>query len=253
MKLNKKEIQILSIVVAVWGLFFVITGTVMTQSKKTVTKKVYSVDVSMKQISTVQAKKNEVILKDITIDEGTPLSTSIKDYLENPEQISTAMLEQLEKGLDTSAANINQAGTYTYTISFKKKTYQAKIIVNKKELPKVNITLKEKNMPTTGTISRSIRDYIYEDVPEEALKNMILDLKEVIAHQKIPGKYKYSIIYNDTTYYGDFIIHEPVEVTTTTVVCPTNATHDPNNNTCICQEGTYNPLKKICEKREPNS
>ncbi len=247
MKMSKNELQLLAVVVAVLGLFLVISGTVMNHSKKTVTKKVYSVNVSMKQISSVQAKKNEVILKDITIDEGTPISTSIKDYLENPEQISDEMLELLSKGLDTSAVNINQAGTYPYTIKYKKKQYQAKIIVNKKELPKVNITLKEKNIPTTGTISRSIKDYIYEEVPDEVLKNMVLDLKEVIAHQKIPGRYKYSIIYNDTTYYGDFIIHEPVEVSNTNITCPTGSTLDPNNNTCICQKGTYNPTTKECK------
>ncbi len=247
MKLNKKEIQILSIFIAIWGVFFVISGTVMSMDKKTITKKIYSIDVSTKQISKVQAKKNEIILKDITILEASPLSTSIKDYLKNPDQISDDMLKQLEQNLDTSSVNINQPGTYVYTITYKKKLYQAKITIKAKELPKVNITLKEKNMPTTGTISRNIRDYIYEDITDEVFNNMVLDLKEVIAHQKIPGKYKYAIIYNDTTYYGDFIIHEPVEVTTTRIVCPTGSTQDPNNNTCICQTGTYNPNTKTCE------
>jgi len=247
MKLNSRELQILSVIIAIWGLFFVTSGTIMSQDKKTVVKKTYSIDVSTKQISQVQAKKNEVILKDLTIEEGTPISTNVKDYLENPEQISDTMLAQLSKGLDTSSVNINQAGTYSYTINYKKKAYQAKIIVTAKILPKVTITLREKNMPTTGTISRNVRDYIYESIPDEAAKNMILDLKEVIAHQNIPGKYKYSIIYNDTTYYGDFIIREPVEVSTTTIVCPANSTQDPNNNTCICQTGTYNPETKECK------
>ena len=247
MKLNSREVQILSIVIAIWGLFFVTSGTIMSHSKKTVTKTHYSIDVSTKQVSQAQAKRNEVILKDLNIEEGNPISTNIKDYLENPEQISDAMLNELGKGLDTSTVNINQPGTYTYTITFKKKKYQAKIIIKAKELPKVTITLKEKNMPTTGTISRNIREYIYEEITDEVVNNMILDLKEVIAHQKIPGKYKYSIIYNDTTYYGDFIIHEPVEVSSTTIVCPANATQDPNNNTCICQAGTYNPETKTCE------
>jgi len=247
MKLNSKETQILSVVIAAWGLIFVSSGAVMNQTKKEVTKNTYTVDVSAKQISQVQAKKNEVILKDITIDEGTPISTNIKDYLENPDQISDTMLNLLSKGLDTSSVNINQPGTYTYTITYKKKTYQAKINVIAKKLPNVTITLKEKNMPTTGTISRNIRDYIYEDITDEVYYNMILDLKEVIAHQKIPGRYKYSIIYNDVTYYGDFIIHEPVETTTTSITCPAGSTQDPNNKTCICQEGTYNPDTKECE------
>jgi len=252
MKLNQKEIQILSIIIAAWGIFFITSGSVMSMNKKTVTKKIYSIDVTTKQISKVQAKKNEIILKDVTIEEGTPISTNIKDYLKNPEQISDDMLNQLEKNLDTSSVNINQPGSYIYTITYKKKLYQAKIIIKAKELPKVKITLKEKNMPTTGTISRNIRDYIYEEIPDEVYNNMVLDLKEVIAHQKIPGKYKYSIIYNDTTYYGDFIIHEPVEVSVTKIVCPTGSTQDPNNNTCICQEGTYNPTTKTCDVKKEN-
>ena len=65
MKMSKNELQLFSVIVAVIGLFLVISGTVMNHSKKTITKKVYSVNVSMKQISQVQAKKNEVILKDI--------------------------------------------------------------------------------------------------------------------------------------------------------------------------------------------
>lgn len=247
MKLNSRELQILSIVIAIWGIFLVTSGTIMSQDKKTIVKKTYSIDVSTQQISQIQAKKNEIIVKDITIEADNPISSNVRDYLENPDQISDTMLAQLSKGLDTSSVNINQAGTYTYSITYKKKTYQAKITVTNKVLPKVTITLREKNMPTTGTISRNVRDYIYENVSDEVVKNMILDLKEVIAHQNIPGKYKYSIIYNDTTYYGDFIIREPVEVSTTTIVCPTGSTQDPNNNTCICQTGTYNPETKECK------
>ena len=247
MKLNSRELQILSIVIAIWGIFLITSGTIMSQDKKTIVKKTYSIDVSTQQISQIQAKKNEIIVKDITIEADNPISSNVRDYLENPDQISDTMLAQLSKGLDTSSVNINQAGTYTYSITYKKKTYQAKITVTNKVLPKVTITLREKNMPTTGTISRNVRDYIYENVSDEVVKNMILDLKEVIAHQNIPGKYKYSIIYNDTTYYGDFIIREPVEVSTTTIVCPTGSTQDPNNNTCICQTGTYNPETKECK------
>ncbi len=247
MRWNSKEIQILSIIIAVWGIFFVSSGTVMSQSKKIEIKKIYEVSVSTKQISKVQAKKNEILLKDLTIEEGTPISTNINDYLENPEQISETVLSLLEQGLDISTVNINKPGTYTYSIIYKKKKHQAKITVKAKELPKIKITLKEKNMPTTGTISRNIRDYIYEDISEEVYNNMILDLTEVIENQKVPGKYKYSIIYNDTTYYGDFIIHEPVETPGTILICPENSTADLNNKTCICDKGIYDKDKNTCE------
>ena len=158
------------------------------------------------------------------------------------------MLNILAQGLDTSTVNVNQPGIYTYTVSFKKKIYQAKITIKAKELPRITITLKEKNMPTTGTISRNIRDYIYEEITDEIYNNMILDLTDVISHQNIPGRYKYSIIYNDTTYYGDYVIHEPVETKITVISCPSNATIDPNNHTCICEEGTYNSETGKCEE-----
>ena len=185
MKFNHRELNILTVVIAAWGLFFVTSGTIMNQSRKVVTKHTYSVDVATKQISLVQAKKNEVILKDITLDEGTPISMNIKDYLENPDQISDSVLTLLSKGLDTSAVNAKQPGTYTYTITYKKKIYQAKIYIVAKKLPNVTITLKEKNIPTTGTISRNIRDYIYEEITDEVYNNMILDLKEVIAKYQV--------------------------------------------------------------------
>ena len=40
MKLNSKEYVILSIVIAAWGVIFITSGTIMSQSKKTVVKKV---------------------------------------------------------------------------------------------------------------------------------------------------------------------------------------------------------------------
>ncbi len=232
MKLNSKEYVILSIVIAAWGVIFITSGTIMSQSKKTVVKKVYNVDVQAEQISQIQLKKNEVLLKEVTIEEGTPISTNIKDYLENPDQITEEMLKELAEGLDTSKVNVNQPGTYPYKIKYKKKVYEGKIIVKAKELPKITITLKEKRMPTTGSISRNIRDYINEEISDEVYNNMILDLREVIAHQKIPGRYKYSIIYNDVTYYGDFIIMEPVETNTTAVACPSGTTLNPVTNKC---------------------
>lgn len=232
MKLNSKEYVILSIVIAAWGVIFITSGTIMSQSKKTVVKKVYNVDVQAEQISQIQLKKNEVLLKEVTIEEGTPISTNIKDYLENPDQITEEMLKELAEGLDTSKVNVNQPGTYPYKIKYKKKVYEGKVIVKAKELPKITITLKEKRMPTTGSISRNIRDYINEEISDEVYNNMILDLREVIAHQKIPGRYKYSIIYNDVTYYGDFIIMEPVETNTTAVACPSGTTLNPVTNKC---------------------
>lgn len=236
MKFNLKEIQILSIVLAIWGIVMISSGISMSLNKKTVTKVKYSLDVSSKQIPQIQAKKNEIVLKDFEIEEGNPISVNVRDYLQEVEQISDTVINQLSKGLDTSLVNINQPGTYTYTITYKKKRYQGKITVTQKELPKIKIILKSKKLPTTGTLSRNIRDYIYEDpeLTDEAYNNMILDLEEVAAHLSIPGRYKYKVIYNDTTYFGDFDIVQPVTTGETTVVCPNGSTKE--KNTCVCTE-----------------
>jgi len=246
MKLNKKEITFLSLVIAIWGIILISSGYIMTQDKKTIVKKTYNLNVSTKKITEIQAKKNEVKLKEITTEEGTPISTDIKDYLENPDQISDKMLKELAQNLDTSNVNVNQPGTYIYTIVYKKKTYQNKIIVEQKKLPKMTLTLKEKKMTTVETISRNIREYVYEEISDEIYDYLVLDISEVIEHQKIPGRYKYSITYDNTTYYGDFIIIEPGDYQAT-ITCPADAVPDTINRTCICENGRYNPNTKTCE------
>ena len=252
MKLRRKEMQILSIVLAGWGSILIGNGISMMQGKETLTKINYKLNITTKQISEVQAKKNEIIPKDITIEEGKPISGNIKDYLVDADQVADDMLQQLSQGLDTSNVNINKPGTYTYTISYKKKIFQGKITVEAKELPKVTITLKSKKLPTTGTLSRNIKDYVYEEenMTEEVYNNMILDLEEVAAHLSTPGKYKYRVIYNDTTYYGDFDIFEPVSTGNSEIVCPTDATKE--NNSCKCSDETkeYDTASKTCKTKE---
>ena len=254
LKLNLKEIQILSIVVAVWGAFLCISGISMSLNKRVITKTKYSLDVSTKEISQVQAKKNEIILKNIEIDEGTPISSNIRDYLENVDQVGDALLKQLQEGLDTSAVNVNQPGTYMYIINYKKKRYQGSIKVNAKETPKIVITLKAKKLPTTGTLSRNIKDYVYENenITEDIYKNMILDLEEVAAHMGIPGRYKYKVIYNDTTYYGDFDIVEPVSTGNSEIICQTD---EEGNNVCKCNDPykEYDATTNSCKDKKPET
>ena len=250
-KLNLKEIQVLSIVVAIWGAFLLISGVSMSLNKKVVTKTKYSLDVSTKEVSQVQAKKNEIILKNLEIEEGTPISTNVKDYLENVDQVGDALLKQLQEGLDTSAVNINQPGTYMYIINYKKKRYQGSVKVSAKEIPKITITLKAKKLPTTGSLSRNIKDYVYENekITEDVYKNMILDLEEVAAHMGIPGKYKYKVIYNDTTYYGDFDIVEPVSTGSSEIICQTD---DNGKNVCKCTDPSkeYDETAKVCKTKK---
>ena len=69
-----------------------------------------------------QAKKNEIKLKDIVLEINNPISVNVVDYLENADQISQNVLSQLV--LDTSLVNINQAGSYQYSIKYNKKRYE---------------------------------------------------------------------------------------------------------------------------------
>jgi len=100
MKLNQKELKMLSAVVAVWGIFLVSGGLILNNNKKTITNINYKLDVSTEKISEAQAKKNEIILKSIEVEINNPISVNIKDYLVDPDKISSSMLNKLT--LDTS-------------------------------------------------------------------------------------------------------------------------------------------------------
>lgn len=205
MGLNNKEIQILSIVVAVWGVFLISSGTVMSTKVKPIINTKYNLNIEKKKIAQAQAKTNEIKLKDITIEINTPISVNIKDYLEDIENLSTETLKNLK--LDTSLVNINQAGTYQYTITYKKKKYLANIIVKEKELPNVTFTLKSLTLVTGDSLSTNPRSYINETITDEVLNNITLDLSGV--NNQTQGNYKYYIIYKGTKYQGDIVITNP--------------------------------------------
>ena len=114
MKLNSKETKILSAVIAIWGIVFISSGIVMNNSKKTETVIKYKLDVSTQKISEAQAKKKEIILKELETEINTPISVNIKDYLVDADKMDESIIKKLE--LDTSLVNINQAGTYKYTV-----------------------------------------------------------------------------------------------------------------------------------------
>ena len=87
-KLTIKEIQIFSILLFVWGIILVVSGTVMSTKKKPEEKIEYTLKVSTQRIAQQQAKKNEIKLKTITVEINNPISLKVEDYLEEPEQIS---------------------------------------------------------------------------------------------------------------------------------------------------------------------
>ena len=92
MKFNKKEIKILAIFIAVWGLFFIGSGIVMKNNKKITKKTNYRLIVKKSKKSQAQAKKIEVILKDIEIEINNPISVNVKDYLVDGDKIDDKII-----------------------------------------------------------------------------------------------------------------------------------------------------------------
>lgn len=205
MKFNNKEKRILSIIIASWGIFLIGSGLVMNNSIKPIIKTNYSLKISKKKIAQAQAKTNEIKLKDITIEINTPLSVDVKDYLDDIQNIKDETIKLLK--LDTSLVNINQSGTYQYTVTYKKKKYVGNITVKEKELPNVKFTLKNLTLTTGDSISTNPRSYINEEISDEVINNLTLDLSEINNQEQ--GNYNYYITYKGTKYQGNIYIRDP--------------------------------------------
>lgn len=218
--ITKKESRFLSLTIAGCGILLIGSGLVMTKTTpETVIKHNYSVSVTEQKVA--QAKTNEIKLKAMELEINNPMSLDVKDYIENVEQIETSVLKALK--LDTSLVNINQAGTYTYTISYKKKKYNGSFTIKEKELPKVDLTLKNLSLEKGAALSTNVSTYIVEELTEEVRNNIILNLRDVNTAQ--PGEYQYTVTYNNRLYTGKIWIYEKQ----TTVITP-NTPNTPSTN-----------------------
>ena len=205
---NNKQKRIISIILASWSIFLIISGIIMNHQVKPIINTTYTLKIETKKIAEQQAKTNEIKLKDIEIEINNPISIDIRDYLENSDKISDTALKALK--LDTSLVNINQAGTYQYKISYKKKTYVGSIKVKEKELPNVSFTLKRIEITTFKegeSLSANPRSYIEEYITDEVYNNITLDISQV--KPTIQGDYPYYIIYKGVTYQGKVIVRNP--------------------------------------------
>lgn len=213
--LSKKDGKFLSLTFACCGLLLIGSGIgIGTIKPKTITKKIYSIEIAEKKVE--QSQTNDLELNDMELEINNPLSLNVKDYIKNIEEISPSVLKALK--LDTSMVNINQAGTYTYTVSYKKKKYNGTYVIKEKELPKVELTLKNLNLEKGAALSTNISTYIVEEISDEVKNNITLNLRDVNTAQ--PGSYKYSVIYNNTQYDGTIWIYEkqPTVITPNTEV-----------------------------------
>lgn len=209
---NTNKNKIIVTALASWGILLTgsgITMQVMTPNTKNIDK----TDLTILQRKVEKVKSNEIKLKDMSLEINQPLSVNVRDYLNNPDDIENSIIKELR--LDTSMVNTNQAGNYTYTITYKKKKYNGTFIINEKPLPAIaNMTLKTLSLKVGSTLSTDIKTYIVETLPEEALPNVKLNLSNV--NTSVTGNYQYTITYNGKLYTGTITIYEPQEVKTET-------------------------------------
>lgn len=249
MELNKKQIRIFSSTLAGISIFMIGSGLIMDSNSKPIVHTKYTVNVEKKKIAEAQAKTDEIKLKDIEIEINNPLSVNIKDYLEDTDKLKESTIKALK--LDTSLVNINQPGSYKYTITYGKKKYIGSIKVKEKELPNVTLTLKNIKLKTKEALSSNPRTFIDGDISDEVYNNLTLDISKVDTENQ--GDYTYYIIYKGVTYQGKVEVRDPgptIIAPETTTTCPDDAKLD--GATCKCNDANkeYNKDEKKCVEKQ---
>lgn len=215
-KLTKKETRIISLALASWGVIMLGSGFTMKSMIKPTEVKKNDLEVVHKRVAEI--KTNEIKLKDMELEINQSLSVDVKDYLENLADIDQEVLKSLK--LDTSMVKVNEAGSYTYTISYKKKKYNGTFTIKEKELPNVDLTINNLRLTIGSPLSTDKQVYIKETLTDEIKNNILIDLTAVDT-QKV-GNYKYTITYNGILYTGTIEVYEPQQK----VLTPSNGTED---------------------------
>ncbi len=201
--LSNKQRYIIAGAIAVWGVIFIGSGVTMTMMDTPIKKEKTEFKVVQKRVANM--KSNEIRLKAMEQEINQPISVNIKDYLENVNDIDNDIIEDLK--LDTSMVNVNQAGTYTYTVTYKKKTFNGTFTIKEKPLPNMVLTLKDLNIELGSTLSTDIQNYINEPLTDEVKQNITLDLSKVNTAQA--ANYQYTVTYNGRLYTGTITIFSP--------------------------------------------
>lgn len=215
-KLTKKETRIISLALASWGVIMLGSGFTMKSMIKPNEVKKNDLEVVHKRVAEI--KTNEIKLKDMELEINQSLSVDVKDYLENLADIDQEVLKSLK--LDTSMVKVNEAGSYTYTISYKKKKYNGTFTIKEKELPNVDLTINNLRLTIGSPLSTDKQVYIKETLTDEIKNNILIDLTAVDT-QKV-GNYKYTVTYNGILYTGTIEVYEPQQK----VLTPSNGTEE---------------------------
>ena len=167
-----KQRTIIIVTLTLWSIVFIGSGITMQMMDKPKTKTKTELKITQKRVANM--KSNEILLKSMEQEINQPLSMNVKDYLENVDDIDNTILNELK--LDTSMVNVNQAGTYTYTVTYQKKTFNGTFEIKEKPLPDMVLTLKNLNLELGSALSTDIQTYITETLTEEVKPNVKLDL-----------------------------------------------------------------------------
>lgn len=207
------------------GILSIASGIMYSSLQKKASKKTILVVVEQKQIQ--KEIDANIKLKNLTIEINTPLSIKIVDYLESA--VSDEVLANLK--LDTSSVDVTKIGTYSYTVTYKKKVYKALITV--KETPKSteslqSITLKTLNIKVGTIPPTDISNYIIEPLTDEVKSTMLIDLSNVNVNK--PGSYQYTIKYNNSIYTGTITVtnDQPTLAPSKEETLPTEPKEDTN-------------------------
>ena len=232
----EKHIKIISIsTLSLLGVLCISSGIMYKSLEDNNIEEKILVVVEQKQIS----KEGDVDLKlkNLTIEVNTPLSVKIIDYLDSA--VNDEVLANLK--LDTSNVNVREPGTYNYTISYKKKTYQGIIIVKEKEISTnalQSITLKTVNINVGTALPTDVSNYVIEPLTDDVKNSMLIDLSKV--NVNLAGSYQYTITFNNSIYTGTIVVTESQPTLSTNIgeQTPTNpgeqqegqiTVEDPNN------------------------
>lgn len=199
-----KHVRIITVTaLSLLGVLSIASGVMYNSLQANNVEEKVLVVVEQKQVS----KENDIDikLKNLTIDVNTPLSVKIIDYLDSA--VSDEVLANLK--LDTSEVNVTEPGTYNYTVTYKKKTYQGIIIVKEKEVTNntlQSITLKTVNINVGTALPTDVSNYVIEPLTDDIKATMLIDLSKV--NVNTAGNYQYTITYNNSIYTGTIVVTE---------------------------------------------
>ena len=216
----EKHIRIISIsTLSLLGVLCISSGIMYKSLEDNNIEEKVLVVVEQKQVS--KERDVDLKLKNLTIEVNTPLSVKIIDYLDSA--VSDEVLANLK--LDTSNVNVREPGTYNYTISYKKKTYQGIIIVKEKEITNnalQSITLKTVNINIGTPLPTDVSNYVIEPLTDEIKNTMLIDLSKV--NVNLAGNYQYTITFNNSIYTGTIVVTESQPTLSTSIGDQANTT-----------------------------